>query len=329
MSNFIDYAKCDSFQKFNDREIDDLIKFLLSFSIPYRNYLNIPSNVTFGIEIEFTKARFDFVKCYLEKNKEKWHLDTEERIQKRLFGNLYGGEAVSPIFVDKSDTWHEIKDLCLALKQMHAKINDYCGGHIHIGSQIMENNKVYYLKLIKLWTIYEHVIYRFAFGNYNRGRKGIPLYAPPVRNEFYQKMSNLNSCAQMKKFNYIHLLKSSVLSDYHGIHFFDVGNKKKDTIEVKCPNGTLSEQIWQNNINFFVKFFLASKTCGESFLEDKLKKYEYISYREYANVYLDLALELSDLIFDNNLDKLCFLKQYLKCSQKNYDRYYHYSKVKR
>ena len=33
---------------------------------------------------------------------------------------------------------------------------------------------------------------------------------------------------------------------------------------------------------------------------------------DYNKIYLDSALELSDIIFDNNLDKLYFLRQYVK-----------------
>ena len=33
---------------------------------------------------------------------------------------------------------------------------------------------------------------------------------------------------------------------------------------------------------------------------------------DYNKLYIDEALELVDLVFDNNLDKINFLKQYLK-----------------
>ena len=42
----------------------------------------------------------------------------------------------------------------------------------------------------------------------------------------------------------------------------------------------------------------------------------------YDEIYLEQALELCDMLFTNNLDKVYFLKQYLKSFQvleKNYD----------
>lgn len=39
---------------------------------------------------------------------------------------------------------------------------------------------------------------------------------------------------------------------------------------------------------------------------------DLITLSKYKGVYLDQAIELCDLIFDNNLDKIYFLRQYLK-----------------
>ena len=53
----------------------------------------------------------------------------------------------------------------------------------------------------------------------------------------------------------------------------------------------------------------------EQLLNYKLKK-EFIPYEGYEYIYSEInlkkALEFIDLIFDNNLDKIYFLRQYLK-----------------
>ena len=33
---------------------------------------------------------------------------------------------------------------------------------------------------------------------------------------------------------------------------------------------------------------------------------------KYSRIYMEQAIELADMIFDNNLDKIYFLRQYLK-----------------
>ena len=50
-----------------------------------------------------------------------------------------------------------------------------------------------------------------------------------------------------------------------------------------------------------------------------MKNYEVKKLEQYSDIYLDDAIELSDLIFDNELDKMYFLKQYLKINKYNFE----------
>lgn len=84
---------------------------------------------------------------------------------------------------------------------------------------------------------------------------------------------------------------------------------------MRCPNGTINPIIWQNNINFFAKLFLycSSDNFDKDFIDYKLTclRNNLINY-DYSNIYIDAILEFSNLIFSNEIDKLYFLKQYLK-----------------
>ena len=53
----------------------------------------------------------------------------------------------------------------------------------------------------------------------------------------------------------------------------------------------------------------------------RLNKFKKQSSLEYNSINLNKAIELADLIFDNNLDKVYFLRQYLKnfATSKNED----------
>lgn len=87
----------------------------------------------------------------------------------------------------------------------------------------------------------------------------------------------------------------------------------KNTIEFRSPNGTLEPVIWQNNINFFTKMLIYCKSgdFDEDIVEKRLEFNNQDLYL-YRQIFLTQALELTDLIFDNNLDKIYFLRQYLK-----------------
>lgn len=109
-----------------------------------------------------------------------------------------------------------------------------------------------------------------------------------------------------------------------------------DHFEVRCFNGTLKPEITQNNINLMTKIVVAV-------VEDKIdKEYvlsEYAKYKKkrynfdrfcclldeekevpqynrlldgFNKIKMEKALKLADMIFDNELDKCYFLKQYLK-----------------
>ena len=84
------------------------------------------------------------------------------------------------------------------------------------------------------------------------------------------------------------------------------------TIEFRNPNGCLNPIIWQNNVNFFTRLLMY---CSRSdFDMDKVlkRKKEEIYFNNYHKAFFEQAVELADMIFDNNLDKINFLKQYFK-----------------
>ena len=86
-----------------------------------------------------------------------------------------------------------------------------------------------------------------------------------------------------------------------------------NTIEFRSANGTLNHIIWQNNINFYEHFLRYSTNPNFDFdrINYRMKNQEFSL--EYFNIInIEEALELADLIFDNNLDKINFLRQYLK-----------------
>ena len=114
---------------------------------------------------------------------------------------------------------------------------------------------------------------------------------------------------------------------YQAINFCNISRKNPgafkpyNTIEFRCPNGTFDPVIWQNNVNLLVQLLLYSKSS--SFQEDRIEKRHQLILNQfddlkwYQEIFLEQALELCDLIFTNNLDKLYFLRQYLKSFQVN------------
>lgn len=109
-----------------------------------------------------------------------------------------------------------------------------------------------------------------------------------------------------------------------------------DHMEIRCFNGTLDPRIVQNNINLMGNILrcVHEGKIDEEYIEVEYKKYIQHKYsfdhptavlydrdeikeyndvlRSFNDVDWDKALKLADMIFDTELDKLLFLKQYLK-----------------
>ena len=74
-----------------------------------------------------------------------------------------------------------------------AKIDTKSAGHIHIGTNIIGENKLYWYNLIKLWTLYEHVIYRFGYGEYLTHFPFITYSAKPIAKTIFSKIDKFDN----------------------------------------------------------------------------------------------------------------------------------------
>lgn len=305
--------------------IDDVI----DTNIPYRKKLEINRKNTFGTEIEFENASFDKIRevLNLRDNLHNWNLVHDGSVEFEYEGKAYGGEVVSPILTDSINTWKQLRTVCKLIKNNIGLTGEKASSHIHIGIKAFEENKKYLLNFIKLWVSYEHVIYRFAYGEKDYPRKLLCEYAAPCAYRLFECLLEINNKKEFSFgdiIDYIYDISEIGISFGYGLRFNSSNHnpKRKDTIEVRCPNGTLNESIWQNNINFFIKLleYSASDNFDEELINKRVQNYKYIYIDDYKNIYLEDALELSNLIFTKEEDKLYFLKQYLKINNENYQK---------
>ena len=319
---FLNPKDNDKLSGLNSKELKEMLNLLNQYYLTLRDNLNIDKNNTFGFEIEFEDALIDNIFYYLQDYLNKAWIVRED-------GSIpTGGEVNTPVLYDTRRCWNELYDVCEILKK-HAIIGPNCGGHIHIGAQIVENDKNFF-KIIKTWTAFEEIIYRFSSGEFTHSRPNIIMYASPI-----SKMLHENNVQ-----NRISVIKKLLLdSKVDGISMKSTSFKEYitgNTIEIRCPNGSYNPIVLQNNLNFFIKFFEYSKSkYNEDIINYEINRniakynnYQITDYdllESYNDIYLEKALLLSDLIFDNNLDKLYFLRQYLK----SFDKSKEYIKAKK
>lgn len=333
----------------------ELLEQLKDVTIPYRDSLNMKDNATFGVEIEAINAyipdfstRYDFIRFiddYLrEKNIKEIDYENAPWIIKpeRTFLNegLRGSEMVSPILHNTKKDYEDLKRICLLLKDKGASTGYCTGGHIHFGVNSFDNiNVSSILNLLELWAVFEDVIYLFSTGDYTNLRPMVYQNAVPIRNDVMRVADGLLDFKGLFTDDMDELLDAFGTVD-RGLRLENLKsnrtfNQNKDTIEVRCPNGTLEHTIWQNNISFFYHLldYALSDRFDAELIEDMLKRVKpnkgtiKKQIENYMKLDIDKAILLGNLIFTDEKDKLYYLRSLLKVKSEEED--YYMQKVKK
>ena len=309
-----DLDKNDHFCEMRVRDKKRLLKYLKNYYIEYKPSLGLDDEMTFGIEIE---CEVPYSECL-----NGYDAYSDFKLEKELSAGHNGFEFKSPKLHDTVECWNEIKQTCEYLKRF-CLVNSNCGGHIHFGADIFQDNTKYLKNLIYLWMAYEDIIYRFGNGETINTRFSADIYARPTVNVFEYFIMHDELFNDINKFLSIfkNITRNLGLNFNNYFLYYTHDNLEKNTVEMRTPNGTLEEVIWQNNVNFFGNLLKSAinddldltklyfNIYGYDVQDDKL-------FNEYSRLNFDKALELADLIYDNNRDKLDFLKQYVK-NEKN------------
>ena len=305
----LDANSCDNLANLRGNDLLELLATVESFLVEYRDNLGLPDNATFGVEIEYEMLPRFLVTGYINHKLPRWNSGYDGTVST-------GGEIRSPILSDTKECWMELKKICKYLKRLNAVMNHHAGGHIHVGVQSLGSKTESWRLFVKTYMLYEHVMMRFFYGDKINGRSTLSHYAPPIADRIYENIHEINEARDATD-----VICELPGGKYGAINFGHIHTYHMDsvssgsTIELRCPNATSEHIVWQNNINAFAKMLdtCKNRAIDESFLNYQIKKYKTQKGKVYRNeVILKSALEYADLIFDNNLDKMYFLRQYIK-----------------
>lgn len=300
---------------------EEYIDYLRKLKFAYREKLNFKDDLTFGVEMEYCNAPNNKILRILNRleenldyvNYEKWHFHIDGNFSYSKKGVIYGGEVTTPVFTNTPNSYKEIKKVCNALRKYHATVDDRVGLHCHVSKDVFNNDYDVLVKFLKLYIVFEHVIYKFGY-NGLREREALKTYAKDSRNilidilknddsdEFYRLINGINNVIKAKE---------------RGINFQNIphGIGSTNTIEFRMCNGTIDPIVVQNEINLFCSLLLsAKKDIDIEYLDYRIEdlKNKRTSLEMYRNINLDDAIIFSDIIFDDDLDKDYFMKQYIK-----------------
>ena len=298
----------EMFSKLSIRDQNDIFMLLDKFYLVLRDNLGLDDYITFGLELEHEHAKEKLIEENLLKIGllGNWDLGKDSSLN-------FGGELHTPILRDKLESWEELDKACKILRK-YSKIGPNSGGHVHVGTQVLGFEYKSWLKFLKIWAGYENIIYRFSYGTFLSGRPNIDLFAEDIALYFKEVFEKFHD----KDLTYRDITHELRYASEYGVNLINVSSdsifKEGNTIEFRCPNGTLDPVIWQNYVNLFTKLLLYCKSndYNNNIVDERFNEIQGNSKMPYNKIYLEQSLEFADLIFNNNIDKIYFLRQYLK-----------------
>ena len=310
--NFINEKENTMFSKMSKKDLSELIYNICNYYLPYRKKLDLNPDDTFGVEIEYEGLTIFQVLGYIkDKMPIGWEITKDVTLES-------GGEINSAILNDTESTWNYFGLIYDYLNENDAKMYKNAGGHVHVGAHILGNDIEKWKNFTKLYCAYENVLFRFGYGELVNGRKLMKDYAAPIAGKIIKDIDKIDNIDDLNL-----LLECLNNSKEYALNFSNVspyqlnrGITKKNTVEYRLFNATKEKTIAQNNINTSVKTMKkVANGINVDYLDYKIaQKKSNISetLNNYNMININDAVEFVDLVFDNNLDKIYFLRQYLK-----------------
>ena len=336
----IDYLKIRAKQEIRNTAIREFVEELVARSgTGDTKPLNLPSAMTIGVELETIGLSPDeiseirgFLKLfdidYLKGFSVKFDMTVRE-LDKNGKAKKIGAEIESPILNDTEDSWTKLLNACAFLRAIGCKVNKTCGGHIHIGANIMGVDEMAWKTLLNVWGKAEPMIYAMSNRRGEMTRKGaIRDYATKI-----EKAISSVDWSRIKIKRERDLLELSLImfgmdnfARYKAINLSNLSNAYKNTIEFRLSNGTIDYNIIRENILLYarliqmVKIHSIDPTRKKKQLEDFNEAFEY-GAPEIARI--DQFLEL---VFDNEEERQIYYKRWLSKFDKRFlDGEYHSS----
>jgi hypothetical protein len=300
----------------------------------YENVLN-SSQATFGIEIEQVGGNNEAIARELRAlglngsgrvlgyRESHDRIPTEDREKWRVtLDSTVTGEIVSPILKDTPETWRQLEKVCEVIKRNGGIVDMRCGGHIHVGVDVLDNSKHRWRRYRKLISGFENVLYRLSTNRNIPSHRGTQFSRPVA--DSYRSISDrsitidesggqdaLRSVAD--RFN-LHGHSSGVSTN-------NVATGAKPTIEFRTFNGSLEPAQIQNNVRVAVGILEAAKNSriGQETTRkrgDLLKNHICTERRPLPNDHTQIKNFL-DIVFTRKKDKKLCLGAYGRSNWQN------------
>lgn len=268
---------------------------LINSPMEFRSKLTLPHKANFGLELELDKVDLLEVRELVGRNIGG---DFSVKNDKSLTTGM-NAEINTPVLRNSKATWELLKRIGELLKKINASY-DRCSFQVNFDGSLLPSVEDR-VKFLKIYAMYEDIVYRFSKGEDLSYRDSLEEYASPIILTLKGVLS-INNDAVVEMFSN---------QKRYGICF---KTKDCDLIEFRTPNMTDNVCLWQNYVTFF--YYLLNLVHSGKINMREVD--EYIS--NYSRIYIlenyekekeEKALQLSKKLFCNSTDRINFMHQYL------------------
>lgn len=311
----------DHFYTDNMSEFENDMERLRTAPVPYEyeNVLN-GSDITFGIELEFTVGNSDAIARELydlgicssptmqgyhsSGTPGKWKLERDGSVTE----GSYGGELVSPILKDTPETWRQIEKICEVARRHGARVSNKTGGHVHISTDPLDGKRHRWKRLFKAFSGTEESIFRFSGGELGAFRD--TSYAASSVDELRAGIST--ALPQQEDTGYFRRAFREAgmgRNRYRSLNLQPFVNGTRDAIEIRSFNGSLTPGIIQANVKLSVGLVHAAERSrirgdSESSTTESFSKRGHMINNQNTNTKNNTAVaKMLDVFFTRKSDK--------------------------
>lgn len=268
---------------------------LINSPMEFRSKLTLPHKANFGLELELDKVDLLEVRELVGRNIGG---DFSVKNDKSLTTGM-NAEINTPVLRNSKATWELLKRMGELLKKINASY-DRCSFQVNFDGSLLPSVEDR-VKFLKIYAMYEDIVYRFSKGEDSTYRDSLEEYASPIILTLKGVLS-INNDAVVEMFSN---------QKRYGICF---KSRDCDLIEFRTPNMTDNVCLWQNYVTFF--YYLLNLVHSGKINMREVD--EYIS--NYSRIYIlenyekekeEKALQLSKKLFCNSTDRINFMHQYL------------------
>lgn len=261
----------------------------------YQDRLTIPQKVNFGLELELDKVSYDEVYRLVRKQfNGNWIVKRDKSLT-----DGQNAEIVSPVLQNTKQTWILLGKMGELLRKIEP-VYDKCSFQVNFDGSLLPTSSDR-VRFLKLYAMYEDIIYRFSKGEDAEYRESLEMYASPI----------ILALKGVSHFDDEGIVEMFSNNKRYGVVF---KNQENDLIEFRTPNMTSNPVLWQNYVTTF--YYLLR--CATSNRYDRREVDSYID--DFCKVYLlenyelektEKALQFTKKIFPHSADQISFMHQYL------------------